>query len=654
MNFSTILNEAIEKINRVGNNVNIVPFDMNDELPKNYNINENPELKKTYDYIRQNIPVIFLTGGAGTGKSTFIKYLKNNLKSELNKNCIVLAPTGVAAVNIGGQTIHSFFGFKTDVFESKEIKRLKKNPVLDHTDLIIIDEISMVPSWMIDHIDYALKLWCDKSKPFGGKQMLLIGDCFQLPPILDGDKAKQKFFERWKSPFFFAGKVFKKLDVKAIQLKKIYRQEGDEPFIHMLNRIRICEQGYEKDIDFLNSNCFIETRLGTKNVPEECLLLTTKNRDAEKFNTIKMLNLKQNGADFKTFEGFVNGNFNFKHFLTPQTLELCIGAKVMVTKNITGQALANGDMGKVTDFGVDDVEVEIKGKKYRLGRETWNSIRYEWDENPKTIKQITEGSFSQIPLKLGWAVTIHKSQGLTLDAIVIDACDAWDSGQVYVALSRAKTLNGILLRQKIPPCVVKANKCIKHIYNTLFPESKNEDKYNENDYKNITIDNSMFTIEKTENKTSVVIGGINFELYPKNNEKIQDHIKRTMDNLLLNNLIPKDEMKKLLTDKDYCYNTFGICFKHYTWKKTLKFTLLRNIEQGRYDDYDNPRYWAKEIGGYYICSQWYKNCATKFAKWLIKLSEMKKTKRKAKSWLIKKRNNNKVEEIYENKTLTHY
>lgn len=609
MNFAQLSKDAL--IDSEAKNYTEVTI--NDELPIDYDINENPEIKQTYDYIKQDTPVIFLTGGAGTGKSTFIKYLKLNLKNELNKNCIVLAPTGVAAVNVGGQTIHSFFNFKTDVFENNEIKLSMKNSVLDYTDLIIIDEISMVSSWMIDHIDYALRLWFDKRKAFGGKQMLLIGDCFQLPPIADNNEIKQKYFERWDSPFFFAGKVFETVDVEAVQLKKIYRQKDDEAYIHMLNRIRKCEQGYEKDIEFLNENYFIENRLKTKNIPDECLLLTTKNNDAEKFNTMKMFNLQQNGAYKKTYEGFVSGKFNFEHFLTPVTLDLCVGAKVMITKNISNKTikLANGDMGKIVGFGSDYVEVEVKNENYRLYRETWNSLRYTWDNQNKRIQQVTEGSFTQIPLKLGWAVTIHKSQGLTLDAVAIDAADAWDSGQIYVALSRARNLNGVLLRQKISPFSVKADRYIKRIYETLFPESENQNVYNAEEYKNIIVDNSIFTIDKREELTSVLIGNKKFELYPKENVKIQQHVQETMELLLTENLIPFEELQRLLTDKNYCYETFGI-----NWNG-FRYTLLKKDRNS-----DAVRYWAKKYGGYYICSQWYQNCSSKFAQWLMKLSKM--------------------------------
>lgn len=302
-----------------------------EELPPNYDLNENPKLVEAYKAIKQNTPVVFLTGGAGTGKSTFIKFLKNNLNSDMNKNYVVLAPTGVAAINVGGQTIHSFFKFKTDVFENDEIKKSNKNPVLDHTDLIIIDEVSMVHSWMLDHVDSALRLWCDKTKPFGGKQLLLIGDCFQLPPVKnDDDVEKQHYYAQWESPFFFAARVFDSLsknDVKSIQLKKIYRQENDQRFIHILNRIRKCKSGYENDIEYLNNNCFIETRLGTNNVPEECLLLCTTNAKADKFNTSKCSILQQKGAKSKTFQAKIDGEFNLDHVLTPVSFEICVGAK---------------------------------------------------------------------------------------------------------------------------------------------------------------------------------------------------------------------------------------------------------------------------------------------------------------------------------------
>lgn len=632
MNFSELSHKAIQATKPMGNDFNNVSYSVSkDELPQGYNIHDNPELEKAYEYIKQKAPVVFLTGGAGTGKSTFIKYLKNNLKNETGKNCIVLAPTGVAAINVGGQTIHSFFSFPFDPFENKKITIFMKNPVVDHTDLIIIDEISMVRSCMLDHIDYALRLWCNKYIAFGGKQLLLIGDCFQLPPITNAkDLEAKKFYGQWESPFFFAANVFKDIDVQCVQLKKIYRQKDDERFIHMLNRIRKCKSGYENDVEVLNEKCFIETRLGTKNVPEECLLLTTKNAIADEFNTKKMYNLRLRGAKTNTYKADIKGTFNLTSFPTPQTLELCIGAKVMVTKNIKDERLVNGDMGRVCGFGGtgagedDYVDVEVKGNRHRLHRETWQSFRYKWDEKNKTIEQIPSASFNQIPLRLGWAVTIHKSQGLTLDAVAIDAADAWDSGQVYVALSRAKGLDGILLCQKIPSSSVKIDPYIKQIYEQMFSESDEEDVGNiEDDYKNITFDNSIFTVDKTKEKTSVTIGGINFELFPRQGEKIQQHVQRTMELLLSKHLIPAPEMKRLLTDEEYCDLTFNTS-QSYNHSK-IKFSFLKTQKSECYDKYGYTRYWADKYGGYYICRQWYpnRNQASKFAQWLIALSEGK-------------------------------
>ncbi len=608
-------------------------YSSKEKLPSDYDINKNYELKLAYDYIKQNVPVIFLTGGAGTGKSTFIKFLKNNLKKDFNKNYVILAPTGVAAINVGGQTIHSFFRWNTDVFEDKDVtKGLYKNPIIEHTDLIIIDEISMVPSWMIDHIDYALRLWCDKNKPFGGKQLLLIGDCFQLPPVMNtDDDEKKRFYSRWDSPFFFAAKAFdafNKTEIKALQLKKIYRQENDQRFMHILNRIRECKNGFERDIEYLNENCLIETRLGTKNVPLESLLLCTTNEQADKFNNTRLLNLVNKGNKSITYKAFIQGDFHYdnKQFLTKDSLDICVGAKIMVTKNISSDYLVNGDMGIVLDFGGtgnspnDYVDIEVKGTKHHLTRQNWEKQKYEWNNTTKTISQKVVGTFNQIPLTLGWAVTIHKSQGLTLDSVAIDAPDAWDSGQIYVALSRAKNLDGILLCQKIPVSAVKVADYVVKKYNELFPETNENITTLENDYTT-ALSNDGFTIDKAVEQTKVTIGGINLNLYPNSiyGESIQDHVKRTMVILLENNLIPEAEMKRLQSDKDYCYSAFGIVGKT---SARIKYILLSKNKNDFYDSYYKTyRCWANKYGGYYICAQWYPDCKSKFAKWLINLSQ---------------------------------
>ena len=411
-------------------------------------------------------------------------------------------------------------------------------------------------------------------------------------------------------------------------MKKIYRQENDQRFIHILNRIRECKNGFERDIEYLNENCLIETRLGTKNVPPESLLLCTTNVKADEFNNTKLFNLINKGKRSITYKAFIQGDFHYdnKKFLTKDSLDICVGAKIMVTKNISSEHLVNGDMGIVLDFGGsgnspnDYVDIEVKGTKHHLTRQTWEKQKYEWNNTTKTISQKVVGTFNQSPLTLGWAVTIHKSQGLTLDSVAIDAPDAWDSGQIYVALSRAKSLNGILLCQRIPVSAVKVADYVVKKYSELFPETNENITTSENDYTT-ALSNDGFTIDKAEEQTKVTIGGINLNLYPNSiyGESIQDHVKRTMVILLENNLIPEAEMKRLQSDKDYCYSAFGIVGKT---SARIKYILLSKNKNDFYDSYYKKyRCWANKYGGYYICAQWYPDCKSKFAKWLINLSQ---------------------------------
>ncbi len=612
-------------------------------LPPDYNITSNAGLKQTYDYIRDNEPVIFLTGGAGTGKSTFIKFLKQNLKSDMNKECIVLAPTGIAAINAGGETIHKFFNFPFDPFTNeKVIPKIHKNPIIDHVDLIIIDEISMVRSCMLDHIDFALRKWCKNEKPFGGKQLLLVGDCFQLPPIKEENSRKtekeleslKKFYSQWDNAFFFAAKSLNSIDLKCVQLEEIYRQK-DKAFAHMLNRIRVRNEGFEKDIAFLNRNCILQSRFKKNELPNECLLLVTTNNQAKTFNENKITLMELNGEPSETFKASYSGDWSeteAKDFLTPHTLKICKGAKVMVTKNIRDLNLVNGDIGRVIDCfcGIDEndqyVDVEIKKNKYRIKRETWQKVSYKWDEQNKIVTQIPTGEFRQIPLKLAWAVTIHKSQGLTLDAVAIDATNAWEPGQVYVALSRARTLNGLFLYREISPNSVKTDDYILEKYQQLFPKLSGENLYNAEEYKNISFDDSIFTFGKYLDRRKIEIGEIEVELYPSSGIKIQAHVKRTLQILLKNNLIPYEEMNKLLTDKNYCYNTLGIKAFENKFNKE-QYVLLSKHKATFYNEkHHQYKCWKDKIEGYYVCSQWYSDCEPLFARWLIKLASQNKMK----------------------------
>ena len=328
--------------------------------------------------------------------------------------------------------------------------------------------------------------------------------------------------------------------------------------------------------------------------------------------------------------------------ITPNPLKICIGAKIMVTKNITSLGLVNGDIGKVLGFGgtgnssEDFVDIEVKGKKHHITRQTWLKTEAEWDVIAQTNKDKITGSYKQIPLMLGWAVTIHKSQGLTLDSVAIDANDAWEPGQVYVALSRARSLNGVFLRERIPFSAIKVDEFIQQKYKDLFQEDGKDylDKI-EQDY-NSNLSNIGFTVDKIDTATSVNIGGFDIEVYPKNENElhaIKNHVERTLKVLLTNNLIPNSEMNKLLEDKEYCYQTFGINVKKGNY--IFKYTLLKKEKEAFFDDYSNQyKCWKDPIEGYYICSQWYKPCLNKFADWLVFLSKINEPKKKT---LLKKK-----------------
>ncbi len=613
-----------------------------EDLPKKYDLNNEDlkEAKEAYDLIKKGVPAVFLTGGAGTGKSTFIKYLKKNLKKDTGKNWVVLSPTGIAAVNVGGQTIHSFFGLKGDIYEKRDLEKIDANPVAKHTDLIIIDEISMVSSWMMDIINYLLQRWCGNNKPFGGKQMLFVGDLYQLPPIQNDDSAKKEYYKKWETKYFFSSKTIKNMlsngDFKAVQLEHVFRQDNIS-FIHMLNRIRRHESGYQKDIDYLNNYNMIEKRLGTQSIPEECLKLSTLNRDVEAFNRSRLYSLMRKGIESKIYLGEVMGRFNFENFLTPEKLELCVGAKVMVTKNLPDLDLANGDMGKVEKMGESSVFIKTENGVIEVGLAVWKSLRYEWDSEKKEIRQVEEGSFSQIPLKLSWAVTIHKSQGLTLDRVAIDASNSWDLGQVYVALSRVRSLKGLFLTRKIPSSAVKTDENVDRFYSLLFGHEDKENAYKSEEYdvsrSRLSDEKDRFTFDDSDKDVSlsdfreyVMIGDYKFNLYPEEGEKIQDHVKRTVPHLIEKRLIPDEEMFQILNDSDYCYETFRIHCKFPKW--TAKYTLLSIPDVVQKDNYLKRKYYKEPIGDgrYMLCSQWYQYCAEYFAEWLRKLAEMNKFK----------------------------
>lgn len=414
------------------------------------------------DLVNESNRNIFLTGKAGTGKTTFLKYIREHCVKQI----AVTAPTGVAAINAGGATIHSFFqlplspfipearGFiANDKLVNKHnlLGRMRlnneKRKVLQQLELLIIDEISMVRADTLDAIDTVLKHFRNRnSEPFGGVQVLFIGDMFQLPPIVP-DEEWSLLSQFYRSAFFFDSQVMQQFPPVHIEFNKIYRQ-SDEQFISVLNEVRhnnLSEAGME----LLNRRYDPWFELSSN---DGYIFLTTHNYKSEATNTTELSRIK--GRQF-SFKAAITGEFNEKAYPADELLELKEGAQVMFIKNDKEKVKRyfNGKIGLVTKIEDDKIFIECKGddKAIEVQKETWENIRYSIDKQTQQLEEEVIGTFTQFPLRLAWAITIHKSQGLTFEKAVIDAGRAFAAGQVYVALSRCTSLNGIVLKSQVTP-----------------------------------------------------------------------------------------------------------------------------------------------------------------------------------------------------------
>ncbi|MCF8245501.1 MAG: AAA family ATPase [Saprospiraceae bacterium] len=407
----------------------------------------NKEAERVINLIRHTNKSVFLTGKAGTGKSTLLRYLI----SCIDKKYILLAPTGIAALNIGGQTIHSFFGFGFQPYLpfDKELPNLsEKIDLLKKLDLIIIDEISMVRADIMNAIDLTLKKFLKSELPFGGKQILLVGDLLQLPPVLNNNKPEEVLIirENYETEFFFSAKVFEQFEVDVIELQTVYRQEQKD-FVKILNNIRTNQA---KEADLLRVNSRHKNGYSLDN-NEEIITLTTRNVKVSHINTIQLNKIDK--PEFH-FEAKRTGTFiaenSEKKLPTDLLLKLKEGAQIIFVKNDSEKKWVNGTIGKIVTVQADHIEVEVKGGKYSIEPVTWEDIEYKWNKEENRIEKEVVGTFTQYPIKLAWAITIHKSQGQTFEKAVVDMdTGAFASGQTYVALSRCTTLDGIILTRKI-------------------------------------------------------------------------------------------------------------------------------------------------------------------------------------------------------------
>jgi len=411
---------------------------------------QNPELKLAFDFVQYTNRNIFLTGKAGTGKTTFL----HTLKDTLFKRMIVVAPTGVAAINAGGVTIHSFFQMpfgpilpgRLESSENKFVQKFnkKKINIIRSLDLLVIDEISMVRADLLDGIDTVLRRYKNKTQPFGGVQLLMIGDLQQLAPIAKDDEWNM-LRNYYDTIFFFSSKALQQANAISIELKHIYRQQ-DNKFIKILNEIRDDKLSNES-VKALNDR--YKPGFSPEN-DEGYITLTTHNASANRINEEQLKKVK--GKTF-TFEAEINGQFPEYSFPASQFLELKVGAQVMFIKNDSSpeKRYYNGKIGVVTE--IEDGLIYVKSKdeesSIEVSQEMWENIKYTINERSKEIEEDIAGSFIQYPLRLAWAITIHKSQGLTFEKAVIDAKAAFAHGQTYVALSRCKTLEGLILSSQI-------------------------------------------------------------------------------------------------------------------------------------------------------------------------------------------------------------
>ena len=416
----------------------------NSLLPDDFVLSE--EFESIVEQLENTKDHFYITGKAGSGKSTLLAYFR----SVTQKNTAVLAPTGVAAIRVKGQTIHSFFGFPPKVIQTRHIKKVRQIELLQNLETLIIDEISMVRADVFDAIDYSLRVHRKKlTQPFGGVQVIVFGDLFQLPPVVNMDESS--LLERIypNGQFFFHSNIFQDAQFKTLELQSIYRQTDDH-FIYLLNAVRDGSIT-NSQIDNLN-----DSLVDNFEMDEGKIILTTTNARASGINQNY---LKQLGSEEFSYRAQATGQFYKELFPTDEVLKLKKGAQVIMIKNDPEKRWVNGSIGTIHDIAEKKIKVKINHKIYEVKKEKWDRIQYSYDDDQQEVLENVTGSFKQYPMRLAWAITIHKSQGQTFEKVIIDMSQgSFAPGQLYVALSRCISLEGIELLRPLKKSDVIVNK----------------------------------------------------------------------------------------------------------------------------------------------------------------------------------------------------
>lgn len=428
------------------------------------------EHKKCLSVLEDTNKNVFITGKAGTGKSTLIRQFRNNSR----KNVVVLAPTGIAALNVRGQTIHSFFGFPPKIIEPRAIKKVWRSRIMAQIDVIVIDEISMVRADLLDGVDRFMRLnGRNEHLPFGGVQMVFVGDLYQLPPVLTYEE-QMDYEQLYEIPYFFGANSFKLEDFNVIELTTIFRQ-NEKKFIDFLNLVRTGEPGEA-----------IFTAINEKIVDEpsdDHIVLCTVNEIANKINQRKLALI--DGQEY-TYQAIVIGNFPVDRKNMPVELELTLkkGSRVLFIQNDLKKRWVNGTLGWVEALNSDMIRVKIDENEdivnVDIGK--WDNIIYEYDENGGGLNEKIIGTLKQYPLRLAWAITVHRSQGMSLDKVCLDFTRSpFSHGQTYVALSRCRTIGGLALTRKmtsrdviIDPRIVDFYRRLTQNHNDQFTITNNQ------------------------------------------------------------------------------------------------------------------------------------------------------------------------------------